>query len=134
MTRRLASTTRYRALIDTGATSTMVATRVVNEQRLQPTSILRYRSKDGESSVPGYLFRVMFYGDIVALPGDSEEDGVSRYDKMHVVPKVIEGGELSVQTGFDVLLGMDVLTTGTLTIRPDGTFTFTYPMGAASPA
>jgi hypothetical protein len=39
---------------------------------------------------------------------------------------VINGGELSDAHTFDVLLGMDVITTGNLQIDKAGTFRFTF--------
>jgi len=45
---------------------------------------------------------------------------------MHVCAKVITGGEIEDQDSFDVLLGMDVITTGNLTISVDGTFGFAF--------
>ena len=40
--------------------------------------------------------------------------------------KEINGGELSDGNTFDVLLGMDVLTTGNLRVDKDGTFSFSF--------
>lgn len=60
------------------------------------------------------------------LAGDSAEDGESIVNNMHVCAKVITGGEIEDQDSFDVLLGMDVITTGNLTISVDGTFGFAF--------
>jgi hypothetical protein len=46
--------------------------------------------------------------------------------EVHVCRKVINGGELSDEHTFDVLLGMDILTTGELHIGKSGTFGFTF--------
>jgi hypothetical protein len=116
----------YRALIDTGATSTMITRNVVSELALQPATKLPYHSKDGLIWTTAYLFHVAFYGEKVALPGDSEEDGESLVESIHVCTRVITGGEISNQPSFDVPLGMDVITTGTLNIHKDGTFYFVF--------
>lgn len=116
----------FRALIDTGATSTMITRRVVALLGLQPTTKLRYRNKDGDIWTTAYLFHVVFYGKTLPMPGDSEEDGESLISQTHVCTKVITGGEIEDQDSFDVLLGMDVISTGNLTINVDGTFGFAF--------
>ena len=68
----------------------------------------------------------IFFGGIVPLAGDSPEDGESRVSNTHVLKKIITGGEIDDQDSFDVLLGMDVITTGNLTISMDGTFGFAF--------
>ena len=73
--------------------------------------------------VPAYLFHVAFYGPVVPLSADPEESE-SLVNSMRVCTKVITGGEIENQDSFDVLLGMDVITTGNLTINVDGTFGF----------
>jgi len=45
---------------------------------------------------------------------------------MYVCTKVIVGGEIDNQPSFDILLGMDIISTGTLMIRNDGVFVFSF--------
>lgn len=116
----------FMALIDTGATSTMVTRRLARVLDLQPATKLPYRNKDGLIWTTAYLFHVVFFGGIVPLAGDSPEDGESRVSNTHVLKKIITGGEIDDQDSFDVLLGMDVITTGNLTISMDGTFGFAF--------
>jgi gag-polyprotein putative aspartyl protease len=116
----------FKALIDTGATSTMVTKGLVQTLGLQPATKLQYRNMNGLIWATAYLFHVVFWGTIVPLAGDSNEDGESQVSSMHVLKKVITGGEIENQDSFDVLLGMDVIATGNLTIRSDGTFGFVF--------
>jgi hypothetical protein len=123
----------FNALIDTGATSTMITKRAVAFLGLQPATKLPYRNKDGLIWTTAYLFHVVFYGKTVAMPGDSEEDGESLVSQTHVCTKVITGGEIEDQDYFDVLLGMDVITTGNLEIKVDGTFGFAFNAANTQP-
>ena len=108
----------FRALVDTGATSTMIATRVAAQIGLRQINKLPFMGLGGLSWRPGYLFHVAFYEHD---PGDS-----STPTTVHVCRKVINGGELTDEHTFDVLLGMDILTTGRLQIDKDGSFGFTF--------
>jgi hypothetical protein len=115
----------FKALIDTGATSTMITKNVVSLLDLQPVTKLPYASRNGLIWTPAYLFHVLFPGPIVPLSADAEESE-SLVSNMRVCTKVITGGEIENQASFDVLLGMDVITTGNLTINVDGTFGFAF--------
>ncbi len=108
----------FRALIDTGATRTMIATRVVKRLNLGLVNKLDFAGLGGVSRRNGYLFHVAFY----ALPPSS----ASEVSNIHIFTKVINGGELSDEYTFDVLLGMDVLTSGNLRIDKVGTFEFSF--------
>jgi len=50
----------------------------------------------------------------------------SDISKIQVLNRAINGGELLDEHTFDVLLGMDVLTTGNLHISKDGSFRFLF--------
>ncbi|HXA26615.1 MAG TPA: hypothetical protein VNW90_30365 [Acetobacteraceae bacterium] len=115
----------FKALIDTGATSTMITKNVVNLLGLQAVTKLPYASQSGITWTPAYLFHVAFYGPIVPLSADPEESE-SLVNNMRVCKKVITGGEIENQESFDVLLGMDIITTGNLTINVDGSFGFAF--------
>jgi gag-polyprotein putative aspartyl protease len=106
----------FKALIDTGATTTMIAPRVVKALGLQQVNVLEFGHLNGLSRRPGYLFHVAFFPP--ATP--------SEISKLQVMTKVINGGELLDEHTFDVLLGMDVLTTGDLYIGKAGTFRFSF--------
>ena len=96
----------------------MIPSRVVAQVGLQQVNKLPFAGLGGLSWRPGYLFNVAFYE---SPPGES-----SAPSKIHVCRNVINGGELSDEHTFDVLLGMDILTTGNLQIDKGGTFAFSF--------
>jgi hypothetical protein len=106
----------FKALIDTGATKTMISPRVVAALGLQQVNVLDFSGLGGRTQRPGYLFHVAFFP-----PATTTE-----ISKLQVLKKVINGGELLDEHTFDVLLGMDVITTGNLHIEKAGTFRFTF--------
>jgi hypothetical protein len=110
----------FRALIDTGATSTMITRSVVRTLGLQPATKVLYRNKDGLIWTAAYLFHAVFY------PPLPSADNVRTVSRTFVFKRVITGGEIEDQPSFDVLLGMDVITSGKLTISSDGTFRFEF--------
>jgi hypothetical protein len=108
----------FRALIDTGATTTMIAKRVVAQVGLQQVNLIALSGLGGTTWRPGYLFHVAFY--------KSPPVTVTEQSKIQVLKRVINGGELLDEHTFDVLLGMDVLTTGDFRINKAGTFSFSF--------
>jgi hypothetical protein len=108
----------FRALIDTGATTTMIASRVVTQLGLHQVNKIAVAGMGGLSWRRAYLFHVAFYETFPS--GDTD-----RIDKIHICKRVINGGELSDEHSFDVLLGMDILTTGNLQIDKNG-FKFAF--------
>ena len=118
----------FRTLIDTGATTTMISPNVVSALNLQAVGKVRMHSMAGDTYRRAYLFHVAFYvapyQQYVQTDNDGAYDpGISR---TLVCKKLITGGELPPATTFDVLLGMDVISTGNLTMRCDGMFSFDF--------
>jgi hypothetical protein len=118
----------YRALIDTGATSTMLSNRVISDLGLIPVGPARFRGIHGVKMGVVYLFRVAFYGDragkdLLARRSIKTDKEVHT---IYICPYDIEGGEIEEQPHFDVLLGMDVLRTGNLHIEKSGDFSFSF--------
>jgi hypothetical protein len=97
----------------------MIASRVVSQLGLQQVNKLPFDGMGGISWRRGYLFHVAFYES----PPPTDSNPVSR---IHICRKEINGGELSDEHTFDVLLGMDILTTGNLQIHKTGTFSFEF--------
>jgi len=96
----------------------MVSRRVVERTGLQVVNRIPFAGLGGVSWRPAYLFHVAFY--------ESSPTGVPQeVSRIRLCRKVINGGELSDEPTFDVLLGMDIITTGTLTIDRDG-FRFAF--------
>jgi predicted aspartyl protease len=118
----------YRALIDTGATSTMLSNRVISDLGLIPVGPARFRGIHGVKIGVVYLFRVAFYGDRAdkALLAKRSITTDKTVHMIYICPSDIEGGEIEDQPHFDVLLGMDVLKTGSLHIDITGDFSFSF--------
>jgi hypothetical protein len=98
----------------------MITRSVVRTLGLQPATKVLYRNKDGPIWTAAYLFHVVFYPPIPSA------DNVRTVGRTFVFRRVITGGEIEDQPSFDVLLGMDVITSGKLTINSDGTFRFEF--------
>ena len=96
----------------------MVARRVVTQLNLQIVNKIHFSHMGGTAWLNGYLFHIAFY----ANPPTRN----TQISKIQVLKRVINGGELPDGHTFDVLLGMDVLTTGDLQIGKDGKFTFSF--------
>ncbi len=120
---------RFRALLDTGATVTMITKHVVREMNLLPVTKMEIAGVSGIQYHNAYLFFVGFAGDRVPLSSVQvpDPDPDATWIKIHLCTKLVQGGELADNGSFDVLLGMDIISTGTLVL--DGTlssFSFTF--------
>ena len=122
--------TPYRALIDTGATFTMISQRVASGLNLEPVGSEQVWGVNGPNWVLTYLFHVGFLDSTYQSPDNHDGDqhvmerGSTEISKYHIYGTPIIGGELKDETSFDVLLGMDIISTGELIFRKNGTFTF----------
>jgi hypothetical protein len=96
----------------------MIASRVVSRLNLQLVNKLDFSGLGGMSRRNGYLFHVAFY--------ESPPVRDTEVSKIQIMRRAINGGELSQEDTFDVLLGMDVITTGSLHIERDGSFRFIF--------
>jgi predicted aspartyl protease len=104
-----------KALIDTGATSTSVSPQVVRSLGLRPSGKRDVLTANG-------LKRARFFEFHVAIIG--KDEGTPPFI---LLPKTVRGDELnSDRFVFDILLGMDVISQGDLSVRRDGTFTFEF--------
>jgi hypothetical protein len=72
----------------------------------------------------GYLFHVAFVIPSTTPPGAPAPPPGQAYGLMAVNGTVIHGGEITAPVGFDVLLGMDIISGGSLHIEGNGTFSF----------
>jgi len=118
----------YRALIDTGATSTMLSNKVISDLGLIPVGPAKFHGIHSVKIGVVYLFRVAFYGDVAGkdLLATRSIKTDKEVHKIYICPTDIEGGEIDEQPNFDVLLGMDVLRTGNLRIDKSGDFSFSF--------
>ena len=104
-----------KAQIDTGATSTSVSPQVALALRLRPSGKRDVMTANG-------LRRARFFEFHVAMLGKGE--GATPF---YMLPRTVKGDELnSDRFVFDILLGMDVISQGDLSVRRDGTFSFEF--------
>lgn len=114
----LQPTTPLRALLDTGATGTALTQSVVAKLGLLPIGERSFGTPIGIVRRPYYLVHAAFY---VSPP----ELGSTQLSPIRVYRHPIEAGEIEDQHSFDVLLGMDVITSGRLVVDRE-TFEFAY--------
>lgn len=116
----------FAALVDTGAQKTMISTNVVRTLGLVPQGKIPIQ---GVGPVVthhnAYLFHVAFAIPIV-LPGQVVAPGAPLNALVFIHPTAVFGGELTGTSGFDVLLGMDILSSGSLKIEGNGHFSFSF--------
>jgi hypothetical protein len=118
----------FSALIDTGAQKTMISTNVVNALALQAQGQIPIQGVGPNITYHnGYLFHVAFTLPLLA-PGQASPTvpGAPFTLLVHINPNVIYGAELPVLAGFDVLLGMDILSSGSLKVEGNGQFSFSF--------
>jgi hypothetical protein len=110
-----------KALIDTGAQVTSITANAAKRLGLEPSGVVGIQGVAGPSYHNSYIFKIGF----VDL-GQSELG--LQAPKFHLLDKEIEGSEFDcgVDADFDVLLGMDVLSIGTLTISHLGSYKFSF--------
>lgn len=120
-----------RALIDTGATTTCISARLAKQLKMQPIGKVPIQGVSRASYHNSYLFMIAFpfalppgAAAAVALPSPKPNEVQAQ---IHVLQPVIHGVEFNAENaGFDVLLGMDVIRTGTLVVQGDGNFSFSF--------
>lgn len=115
----------FKALIDTGAQKTMISTNVVTTLGMKSVGKIGIQGVGPNVHYHnGYLFHVAF---VIALvtPGQIVSPGQQVNAVIYMQPTPIYGAEITSTGGvFDVLLGMDVIGTGSLKIEGNGTFSF----------
>ena len=110
-----------RALIDTGAQVTSITPNAAKKLRLEPSGLEPIQGIAGPSYQNQYIFKIGF------VDLGQNELGLQA-PHFHLLDEEITGSEFDCGAGadFDVLLGMDVLSIGTLTISPRGSFKFSF--------
>jgi hypothetical protein len=107
-------------LIYTGASGTCITASAARKLGLEPSGIVPVQGVGGASFHNAYIFKVGF----VDLR-KNELGSIS--DPNFISLKEINGVEFDCGSAdFEVLLGMDVLSIGTLTVAGRGTFKFTF--------
>ena len=119
---RLSSPLRHHvltALVDTGAQGTCITANAARKLGLEPAGLI------GIQGVGGSNFHNCYYFKIGLV--DLRQDELGQHNPhFHVLDREIRGAEFDCgpDAAFDVLLGMDVLSAGTLTISNKGNFRF----------
>jgi predicted aspartyl protease len=106
----------YSALIDTGATSTCITQRVIDEVGLVPVGKTRMTGATGESIVDQYAFGVGFMLNSRQTPTGEVQADLSIAS---VQGCVFHNGSVA----FDILLGRDIICRGAFVLSFDGHFT-----------
>jgi hypothetical protein len=111
--------TLYMALIDTGASSTCISQKVINDLSLSPIGKVQAGHAQDIGPANQYQFQVVF-----AFPvGAPTPAGVTQTQLM---PMLVTGIEFIPQPGsaYDVLLGRDILCRGVFSMSFDGHASF----------
>ncbi|GAO40068.1 hypothetical protein SCH01S_42_01110 [Sphingomonas changbaiensis NBRC 104936] len=109
------------ALVDTGAQVTSITEKAAQKLNLEPSGIVGIQGFGGPSYHNSYIFKLGFV--------DLKQSELGYHQPFfHLLDREIEGPEFDcgVDAEFDVLLGMDVLSIGTLTISNTGGFKFSF--------
>ena len=116
----------FKALLDTGAQKTMISPNVVTSLNLTPRGKILVSGVGPTAHYHnGYLFHVAFVAPMLQ-PGQVLQAGAHIQALINIQKDVIFGAEIPSTGGlFDVLLGMDVLSTGLLVVQ-HGQFSFAY--------
>lgn len=119
----------YRALVDTGATTTCLSQSCASAIGLVPISKVNVHGVGGPVAQNCYLFRLGFPLAVpaVGIPINAPPPAPGQQQvALHIVNNPIQGCEFSAGLGFDVLLGMDVLGQGSLVVQGNQTFSFSF--------
>jgi hypothetical protein len=107
----------FEGLFDTGASTTCISARVVNDVALNPTGIIEMMGTTGRKTVNEYFFGLGFVvGEVPQTTGFVS----SQVEWTPVRGSFFEGSG----SGFDVLIGRDILCQGVFTMSFDGHVTF----------
>jgi hypothetical protein len=116
------------ALVDTGATTTALADALPPRLNLQPVGKLPVQGVGGLQAHNSYLFMVGFGFPITGAPGAPPPPPGHVTAQVFCLNKVVQGCEIRLgpKPPFDVLLGMDVISTGSLVVQGNNTFSFSF--------
>ncbi len=110
----------FSGLVDTGAQATCITNSAAEKVGLTPIGKVPIMGVSGLSYHNNYLFKVGF---AFGQQGATEVTAAS----VHIFDAQIQGAELNIDSSnFDVLLGMDIISSGSLKIDGDGSFSFSF--------
>lgn len=110
----------FKALIDTGATVTCISEQVASVVGLRPHGRTTVAGVAGLSTHNSYIFRLGFSAD------RPDNQSLPAVEAMYLLKLDILGAQIETTGDYDVLLGMDVLSTGQLVVNGSGTFSFAF--------
>lgn len=109
----------YRALIDTGATRTCISRQIVERHDLEfRTKVLVQGADSMPARRPAYAFSLGVFCETTDRLGDTAT--------LFVLPHELIAPAFLERAGFDVLIGMDFLSTGKLVMDRQN-FSFEFP-------
>jgi hypothetical protein len=119
------------ALVDTGATTTGIASTLETRLQMQPIGRIAIHGVGGVQHHNSHLFFVAF--PFALPPGVAQPPNMSPPPlgqppiQLQILQNLIQGCEFQGGIGnFEVILGMDVLSTGSLVVQGNGTFSFSF--------
>ena len=112
--------TGFRALVDTGAQSTCLTQAVAAAAGLKPIGKVPIQGVGGLHYHNNYLFHIGF------VLADQGRNGAVEGGRLFLLDTPIQGAEFASGGGFDVLLGMDIIGIGSLSVEGSGTFSFCF--------
>lgn len=108
------------ALIDTGAEGTSITARGAKKLKLEPAGTMGVQGFGGPKQHNYYIFKV-------GLVDLRREESGFQSPQFHLIDEEITGAEFdNGDADFDILLGMDILSRGTLTVSCTGNFKFSF--------
>lgn len=111
----------YRALIDTGATRTCIARRIIERHQLEPRARMLVQSASSAAERRrAYAFSLGVFCETA--------DHLGLAKTLYVLPGELVAPDFQDNESFDVLIGMDFLSLGRFVLeRQDFTFEFSLP-------
>lgn len=109
------------ALVDTGASGTLITKAVAQQLNLEPSGKTNLQTASGLVSVNVYEVKLGFL-----LPMNMDNDG-NVQGQVQVMDKTIRSPEFDAGvSAYQVLVGRDILSQGVLTLSFDGHYSFSY--------
>jgi hypothetical protein len=116
----------FKALVDTGASGTCITPQTAATVGLSPIGKAPVQGVGGIKYHNNYLFHLGF---TVAIPQPVPPPiGTPAIitGELHLLPGPIQGAEIDSGGMFDVLMGMDIISMGSLKVEGDGTFSWAW--------
>jgi len=109
------------ALVDTGATKTAIAKSVADELQLKPSGKIDMQTAGGLVSCNVYDVKLG-----LLIPTGQDQVG-NIQGQIQIIEKTIRAPEFDSGSGaYKALIGRDILSSGVLTLSPDGHYSFAF--------